>query len=85
MFNFFDEIKRKAKEEDLLNSFNMVNLSGRLLYVEGHQGITVLTSNNITFKVKKGRVVVEGENLKLNELTQNTIFIEGNIKKMEIF
>ena len=36
-------------------------------------------------KIKKGRVVVDGENLFLKELTENTILIQGKISKMEIF
>ena len=85
VFNFFNEIKGKFSQEDFLNNFNLVNLSGKMLYVEGHLGVTTLTTETITFKVKGGRVVVEGENLRLIELTQNTIIIEGNIKRTEIF
>lgn len=86
MFNFFDEIKHKtAHYKDMLHDFNIVNISGRLLYVEGHAGLTVLTSDMIAFKINKGRVVVEGEDMILSELTSNTILIEGKIIKTEIF
>lgn len=85
MFNFFDEIRKKMPDVELLNSFNLVNMSGGLLYVEGHMGVTVLTSNMVAFKVKKGRIVVEGENLKLLELSENTMIIEGKIVKTELF
>ena len=86
MFNFFDEIKKKASHcKDILNEFNIINISSRLLYVEGHMGLTVLTHDQIAFKIKKGRVVVEGNNLILKELTSNTLLIEGNIVKTEIF
>lgn len=86
MFNFFDEIKRKATHyKGMLNDFNIVNISGRLLYVEGHLGLIVLTRQLITFKIKKGRVMIEGENMTLSELTHNTMIIEGKIVKTEIF
>ena len=86
MFNFFDEIKHKtSKYKDMLNDFNIVNISGRLLYIEGHKGLTVLTNEMIAFKINKGRVVVEGEDMVLAELTQNTMLIEGKIIKTEIF
>lgn len=86
MFNFFDEIKNKiGKDFDFLSEYNLINISGKLLYIEGHKGLTVLSSTTIAFKLKKGRVVVEGENLFLKELTENTILIQGKIKKTEIF
>lgn len=86
MFNFFDEIKNKVgKDFNFLEEYNLVNISGKLLYIEGHKGLTILSSNMISLKLKKGRVVVEGENLFLKEVTENTILIQGNIKKTEIF
>ncbi len=60
-------------------------MSGMLMYVEGHQGLTVLSTKMIAFKVKKGRYVVEGEDLKLSELTENTMIIQGKIVKTELF
>ena len=83
MFNFFDELRKKAPSSELLGNFNIVNMSGKLVYIEGHQGVTILTSEMIAFKIKKGRVVVE--DLKLAELTDNTMTINGTIKKMEQF
>ncbi len=87
MFNFFEEIKKKAGDIDnnLLNDYNIINLSGKLLYVEGHQGVTIVNSEMLAFKIKRGRVVVEGEGLFLCELTDNTLTVQGKINKMEIF
>ena len=85
MFNFFDEIKNNLKKSDLMPSFNLINLSGKILYVEGHYGLTILSPSMIAFKIKKGRIVVEGDSLFLSELSQNTLKIEGNIKKIEEF
>jgi len=85
MFNFFDEIKQNLKKNDFLPSYNLINLSGKILYVEGHCGLTILSSTVISFKIKKGRIIVEGTDLFLSELSQNTLKIEGNIKKVEEF
>ena len=87
MFNFFEEIKGQLRRVDknLLSSYNMVNLSGKILYVEGHLGLTVLSPTVISFKIKKGRVEVEGKNLFLSELSSNTLKIEGQIKRVEEF
>lgn len=86
MFNFFDEIKKglKGVETDLLNSYNLVNISGKVLYVEGHKGITILSKERVAFKVKHGRVTVEGKNLILQELTENTMKIVGEIRLVEV-
>ncbi len=86
VFNFFDEIKSKVNlDHNLLNDYNIINISGKLLYVEGHQGVTIITKEMVAFKVKKGRVVVEGQDMILNELTENTLLLQGKIIKMEIF
>ena len=84
MFNFFDEIKKKA-DCAILNDFNIVNISGKMLYVEGHIGLTIMTPQTIAFKIKGGRMVVEGEGLFLSELSDNTMIIKGKIIKMEQF
>ncbi len=87
MFNFFDEIKKSASklEPNVFNSYNLVNISGKILYVEGHCGLCTLSSELIAFKVKNGRVVVEGKDLLLNELTENTMKIVGEIVRVEAF
>lgn len=87
MFNFFNEIKDKGQlnNPEFLNSYNIVNMSGKLLYVEGHCGVTVISKDLIAFKIKKGRVVVEGNNFIVKELTENTLLVQGEIKKTEIF
>lgn len=81
MFNFFSEIKKDVK--DLKNCYNLINLSGQVLYVEGHLGLTLISSTTICFKVKNGRVLVEGKDLMLSELSENTLKISGEIKKTE--
>lgn len=85
MFNFLGEIKdniKNSKNFDL-DSFNIINVSGRLLYVEGHLGLVALSKELISFKVKKGVIIVEGSDMILAELSENTIKICGSIKKVE--
>ncbi len=85
MFNFFNEIKENLKNPKGLefNSFNIINLSGHLLYVEGHIGLVTLSKELISFKIKGGVIIVEGSDMILSELSENTIKICGNIKKVE--
>ena len=84
MFNFFDEVKN-LKNVTVIDNYNLVNISGQILYVEGHQGLTNLSKENISFRVKGGRIVVEGSNMMLAELSENTLKIVGEIKKVEAF
>ena len=87
MFNFFDEIKDKINNIDsnFFNEFNIVNVSGKFLYVEGHCGITIINDNYLAFKIKGGRFIVEGKNFIIKELTENTLLLQGSIIKMEKF
>lgn len=83
MFNFFSEIKKCLKYKSISDSYNLINISGTILYVEGHLGLTLISKEKICFKVKNGRVSVEGENLNLVELADDTLKIFGKIKKTE--
>ncbi len=85
MFNFLGEIKENLKTSKNVdfNSFNIINISGKMLYVEGHLGLVTLSKELISFKVKKGVVLVEGKDMVLSELSENTIKIVGVISKVE--
>ncbi len=85
MFNFFNEVKDKIKNSNnfALDSFNIINISGHVLYVEGHTGLITLSKELISFKIKKDRIIVEGSDMFLAELNEHTIKICGNIKKVE--
>lgn len=84
MFNFFDELKKEFRLPFLME-YNLINMSGKALYVEGHLGIMTISKELISFRVKHGVVVVEGSALSIKELSSSTLFIEGKIKKTEIF
>lgn len=85
MFNFFGELKNNVKELNKLENFNIINISNKIIYAEGHKGLVTLSKGVIAFKIKGGRIVIEGSDMFLMELTENTIKISGNIKKVESF
>lgn len=87
MFNFFGEIKENLKipKENFIESFQMINISGKIVYAEGQCGLLSLSKEQISFKIKKGVIVVEGQDMVLNELSDNTIKICGKIKRIEQF
>ncbi len=83
MFNFFKELK-KDFSLPALDDYNLINLSGHALYVEGHLGVLLISENELCFKVKGGVVRVIGEKLRLKDLSPNTLCIEGNIFSQEV-
>lgn len=83
MFNFFDELKSLLKNENFIDKYNIVLVSGKLLYAEGHTGICQLSKEVISFKYKGGIIIVEGKDLVLNELLDTTLKITGDIKRVE--
>lgn len=84
MFNFFNEL---ALDYNLnigeLNQFNLVNISNKLIYVEGQKGIIKILSDCITFRVRKGVISVFGQNLTIKRITNTTLVISGEIKQIE--
>lgn len=85
MFNFFGEIKENLKNTNKidLDNFNLINISGKILYVEGHLGLVTLSKETISFKVKNAVIIVDGSEMILSELSENTLKITGKIKKVE--
>lgn len=77
---FLDEI---AMQLDLSgttkNSYLIVNVSGKGVYIQGAIKITVCSTVKMSFKINKTIYSILGENLKLRNLTNDTILIQGNI------
>lgn len=83
MFNFFNEIKSCVGE--INKKYNIVNMSGKLVYIEGHKGLSLLSKTMICLKIKKGNIKVEGRDLILQELFEECVKISGKIEKIEVF
>ena len=84
MFNHFQEIKKNLKLPNFNEEFLLVNINGKALYVEGQKGLLFLSEEKIMFKVNKKIVVVYGKNLKIKEMTKETISLTGEIEKTEV-
>lgn len=82
MFNFFNEIKSNIKEK---TSFNLVNISGKIVYIEGHKELVTLSREKIVLSVKTGIISIEGKEMILQELFDNCVKISGKIQKIEVF
>ncbi|MBQ2713431.1 MAG: YabP/YqfC family sporulation protein [Clostridia bacterium] len=86
IFNFFSELKEKCGIKlEQITPYNIVNIGGQIVYIEGHKGLLKLSSETISLKLKSGLVEVKGNNMFLKELSENTILIQGKIYKIEVF
>lgn len=86
MFNFFSELKKHfALSDSLFSSYQIINLSNKFLYIEGHKGVLNFSTEMITFKVKNGVITVQGKCLYISEISNDTLAISGEIKSIEVF
>jgi sporulation protein YqfC len=84
VFNFFSEIKRELKLPDFEGGYNIVNINGKTAYIEGHRGLISLSDNLVMIKVKDKIVSVNGCQLKLKQMSSNTMSIVGEIQNIAI-
>lgn len=84
MFNFFAEIKKELKMPNLESNYQMVNINGNILYVEGHKGLLNLSEEMIMFKTNNKIISVSGKGLKLKILSSTTLSIMGEIESVEV-
>lgn len=84
VFNFFSELVADfGIEIDKINSFNIVNMSNKLVYIEGQKGVIKIGDDSMSIRVKGGVIVVFGKNLKLKKITGTTVCIVGEIHQIE--
>ena len=86
MFNYFSELKKHFKIPDkFFNSYNIVNVGGNLVYIEGQKGLLTLRDDVVSFKLKTCVVEIKGMGLKLRDLGPDTVAVQGKIYKIEVF
>lgn len=84
MFNFFSElIADYGLEIDGVSSFNIINMSNKLVYIEGQKGVVKISSESMSIRIKGGLVEVLGQNLKLKKISGSTVCIVGKIESIE--
>ena len=60
-----------------------ITLCGGLgVHVEGVKKIIDVTSARVIFEVKNGKIIIEGDNLKLNSFMYGDVSIKGNVIKV---
>ncbi len=84
MFNFFNELTSSLNLEfDAVGSFNLVNISNKIVYIEGQKQILKISSEQIIVKVKNGEISITGQDLVIKRITNTTLTIIGKIKQIE--
>lgn len=86
MYDFFDEIALKTGLPfDILNKgFRIINFSNKSIYVEGFTNIVSFENEEIVLKLKKGIIKIQGQNIKIKNMSLETIIIVGDILFVEI-
>lgn len=87
MFSFFSDILEKSGLEisSVLDGFRLINFSNRAVYLEGFLKVVTFENTNISFKMKKGILKINGEDLVIKNLNTNTVLVCGNIGLVESF
>ncbi len=77
------EIEKLMNETKTSVNFRIINLGGTSLYVEGIKSVISLGDNEMRFDLKKQKLIVTGENLKVKYLDNSTCVISGKISVVE--
>lgn len=81
MFHFFNEINNMLELPitSVTLSYEYVNLSGKVIYVQGYRDILNFDDTNIILKLKDGELHISGQNLNIRDLNPHSILIEGKV------
>jgi len=70
--------------DTVLNSFKVIMLSNKSVYIEGSIKITSYSTKEINLKVKGGYLLITGENLNVKEYCKEDLMICGKIKNISV-
>ncbi len=86
MTNFFDEICESAGLEasTIKGNYKLAMLGFNAVYIEGHKGLIVFSTTEMSFKVKNGTLKIIGEKLELRNFSKEAAEIKGKIKNIEL-
>lgn len=84
--NFLEEINNFVLDEfgTTVNDYRYVVINGKYFYLEGHNGIKILTDKEISFAVKKKVISIKGTDLKVKYFDNSTAVILGTIVQVMI-
>lgn len=66
--------------EDVIINLPIINMAGnQKMVIENHEGIVQYTDSQISIKIKKSLLIVEGVELKILQYAKDEIMIKGKI------
>ncbi len=86
MFFLLDEIsKLSGLPLEMINGgFRFINFCNRAVYIEGYTALIDVNLNEIAIKLKKGLVKLNGDDLKIKNMTLDTLLVTGDIRQIEM-
>lgn len=78
------EIEKLVNLSNMSINYRYINFGGNGIYVEGIKGVFEIEKDVVSFLLKKDRIIINGENLKVKYLDKSTCVITGKIKVVEV-
>ncbi|MDR0751629.1 MAG: YabP/YqfC family sporulation protein [Christensenellaceae bacterium] len=81
MMSIYNKIVSKVKlpPDNFVGGFTLILHDGRGVFLEGHKGVYNFSNTFIEVKIKKGLITISGENLKIETIGINELYISGSI------
>ncbi|NLL56751.1 MAG: hypothetical protein GX242_06020 [Clostridiales bacterium] len=85
MSNFYDDMLLKLGmpiEDTVGLKITICNFKGAL--IEGHKGLLLFTPTKIVVRIGKKKLEITGNNLFINEVSCDELYIRGHIASIEV-
>lgn len=64
---------------EVLSGYRFTVYSGHGVHVEGHRGVLFFDDERVVLKQKKSTLKIEGEGLKIRELSDRDVYVSGKV------
>ena len=78
MFDFFCELFGELDKK----SYRFQVDNGKKIVIQGYKNILLITESRISIRLFDGELEIKGKNLKIKELSQNTLIVSGKINSI---
>ena len=82
--SFFDEIKKFFYSNELFLPFRATLLGSNALYFEGIKDVKSFSRERVELSLKKGEIIIEGEELCIKKYFALDLAVTGKIKSVSI-
>lgn len=78
MFDFFCELFGELNKK----SYRFQVDNGKKIVVQGYKNVLLITESRISIRLFDGELEINGKNLRIKELSQNTLIVNGKINSI---